>query len=248
MRWMSPRAVAMIDLEQPDWPAPASVKAFVTSRKGGVSKPPYDALNLAAHVGDEREAVEVNRALLSKKMELPSRPVWLNQVHSNSVIQVGCGMSDLADADGSFTREVGVVLAILVADCLPVFLCSLTGKEIAVIHAGWRGLAEGVIQQGIKRFSEKELMAWIGPAIGPCHYEIDGSLRHRFPQEFLRKGRDDKHWMLDLPGIATRQLIDAGVSRIFRSELCTYCNPDRFYSFRRDDQTGRFVALIWKQA
>ncbi len=236
----------MIELQQPDWPAPASVKAFVTTRSGGVSDPPYDGLNLAAHVGDKCEAVEVNRNLLSKKAGLPSSPVWLNQVHSNSVIQVGAGMTDMVDADGSFTKETGVVLAILVADCLPIFVCSQSGKEIAVIHAGWRGLVSGVIQQGIKRFTEKELIAWIGPGIGPCHYEISRPLQHRFRREFMLESRDNEHWMLDLPGIAARQLIDAGVSGICRSEFCTHCNPDSFYSFRRDGQTGRFAALIWK--
>lgn len=238
----------MIELQQPDWPVPASVKALVTTRRGGASKAPFGGLNLAEHVGDDPQAVAINRNLLSKKMELPSRPIWLNQVHSSSVIQANAGMTDLPDADGSFTKESGVVLAILVADCLPVFLCSLSGKEIAVIHAGWRGLADGIIEQGIKRFSEKELIAWIGPGIGPCHYEIDGALRHRFPQQFSLRGRDDAHWMLDLPGIAAQQLLDGGVSRIFRSGLCTYCNADSFYSFRRDGQTGRFAALIWKQA
>lgn len=248
MRWGSPRNAAMIELRQPDWPVPVSVKALLTTRGGGVSNPPYDSLNLSDQVGDDRQAVEENRNLLAKEVELPSRPVWLNQVHSSSVIQVDSGMTDLPDADGSFTREAGVVLAILVADCIPVFLCSLSGKEVAVIHAGWRGLADGVITQGIKRFGEKELVAWIGPGIGPCHYEIDGSLRHRFAQKFVLSGRDDAHWMLDLPGVAAQQLMDAGVSRIFRSEICTYCSDDSFYSFRRDGQTGRFAALIWKQA
>ena len=235
----------MIELQQPDWPAPASVKAFVTTRKGGFSDPPYGGLNLAAHVGDKCEAVEVNRNLLSKKLELPSTPVWLNQVHSNSVIQVDAGMNDLVEADGSYTKEAGVVLSILVADCLPIFVCSCSGKEIAVIHAGWRGLVNGAIQQGIKRFKEKELIAWIGPGIGPCHYEIDRSLQRRFPQEFMLESSNDEHWMLDLPGIATQQLMDAGVARISRSKFCTYCNPDSFYSFRRDGKTGRFAALIW---
>jgi polyphenol oxidase len=236
----------------PEWTTNESVRSVCTTRTGGVSKAPFDELNLATHVDDQVHAVTTNRARLASNLRLPATPVWLNQVHSNIVVELGAGVhlnsTDApVTADGGFTRDEGVVLAILVADCLPILLASRRSREIAILHAGWQGLANGVIKNGVEQFHSQDLDAWIGPGIGPCHYEVDGQLKDKFPDEFLLEGKDSEHWMLDLQGVAARQLKILGVEHVYQSNECTYCHPERFYSFRRDGITGRIAALIWME-
>ncbi len=231
----------------PEWPAPPGVRSLVTTRTGGCSEGPYRGLNLALHVGDAPETVARNRQSLRRRLELPSEPVWMEQVHGTRCLAFP-GNHSLEEADAAWTDSGDVVLAVMVADCLPVFVSSRDGHEVAVVHAGWRGLAAGVIESTIGRFQSRDLVAWMGPAIGPCHYEVDGKVRDAFPEKFaFSAGRDQAHWMLDLYAIAASRLTEGGVQEIFGGGHCTYCNPERFYSYRRDGETGRMAALIWRE-
>jgi len=241
----------MVDWLTPEWPAFESIRAVCTTRTGGISGPPYDEFNLATHVNDQADLVTTNRLKLDEDLALPSSPVWLDQIHSQVVVEldsahaVSGSIGGPLEADGCFTRDQGVVLAILVADCLPILLASPQTREIAALHAGWKGLAGNIIKNGVELFTGQDLVAWIGPSIGQCHYEVDVTLRDLFPGDFLREGRDKDHWMLDLQGIASQQLKDLGVEHIYQANACTYCQSDKFYSFRRDGATGRFAVLIW---
>jgi len=273
--------------EEPDWSAPAIVRAAFTLRGGGFSSPPFDGLNLANHVGDDVESVLFNRRKLVSALSLPAEPVWMNQVHSEQVIEVTSqavppvnadgsllpaadgslsgtadgsllptadgSLSGTADgsllptADGSYTREPGVVLAVFVADCLPIILASESGDEIAVLHAGWRGLASGIVAQGAARFSSPATYAWVGPGIGPCHYEVGSDVRRQFADydSAFSAGRDEDHWMLDIKQIALAELQSQGIRDISVGDRCTYCDPGRYYSARRDAECGRMAALVW---
>lgn len=215
------------------------VRAGYSTRSGGVSLPPYQSLNVATHVGDDDQFVATNRSRLAES--LPSEPVWLDQYHSDRVID--CAMEETRQADGAYTRRSRTVLAVQVADCLPILLAA--PGEIAAVHAGWRGLQSGIIGQGLDRFdaSSREVTAWIGPGIGPCHYEVGRDVFSQFPDRFFAR-RDDEHWWFDLKAVARHQLEEARVVNISQSELCTHCRED-LYSYRRDGVTGRIAALIW---
>ena len=228
------------------WGQPTNVQALVTTRFGGVSAPPYGDLNLALHVADQAASVTENRLRLAALAELPAPPLWLQQVHGTEVLLADSNPLPEPQADAAFTTESQRVLAIMVADCLPILLCSADGREIAAVHAGWRGLAERIIEKAVGQFSSCGISAWLGPAIGPCHYEVDNLVRSRFDSDvgFL-PGRDAGHWMLNLYAIARQQLAEAGVASIAGGEDCTFCDS-RFYSYRRDGETGRFAALIWR--
>jgi len=164
---------------------------------------------------------------------------------TNSDSAATADLSDPLTADGSFTRASGFVLGVLVADCLPVLLVSRAGSEVAALHVGWKGLTNGIIERGIAKFRSRSIVAWIGPHIGQCHYEVGADLKNRFPQKYLVPGRDSEHWMLDLAGVATEQLESHGVVDIIRHSKCTFCHPENYYSFRRREKTGRMAALIW---
>ena len=170
--------------------------------------------------------------------------MWMQQVHGIDV-STGTGADDPPVADAAYTTTAGLPLTVMVADCLPVFISSTDGEEIGVAHAGWRGLAGGVLAALVGKFTRRELTAWLGPAIGPCHYEVDEVVRDQFPDDtgFLA-GRDSSHWMMDLYAIARGQLADLGISRVEGGGFCTWCD-DRLYSHRRDD-AGRIAALIWR--
>lgn len=236
----------------PNWPAPANVKALQTTRIGGVSQGPYTSLNLGEHVKDDPLAVAHNRQLLSPY--LPSEPVWLNQIHSTEVIDAaksGC----LENADGAFTTQADVVCVTMTADCLPVLLCDKAGTVVAAVHAGWRGLCDGVIEAAIAKMPVKseDIMAWLGPAIGPNAFEVGDDVREQFMQKDVQAisaftSHGDK-WLCDIYTIAKQRLTAVGVKAIYGSsvneEFCTYTDEARFFSFRRDNVTGRMASLIW---
>ena len=221
----------------PDWKVDG-VSAFFTTRQGGVSKPPYNSLNLGRHVGDAPGDVDHNRSLL----DLPGEPQWLNQVHSNHCIEID--RCDGREGDAAFTQEKGAVLAVMTADCLPILVASGEGEFVGVIHAGWRGLASGVIKSAIRAMPASDLHVWFGPAIGPCHYEVGNDVRSKFGETgILKKGGK---WTLDLYAVAREQLHAEGVSKISGGDYCTYCDEGRFFSHRRDGVTGRMAGFIWK--
>lgn len=236
----------------PDWPALANVKALQTTRLGGVSKAPYASLNLGVHVHDDPIAVAHNRQLLSPY--LPSEPVWVNQVHGTKVIDAaksGC----LETADGAYTTQANVVCVTMTADCLPVLLCDRAGTVVAAVHAGWRGLCDGVIEAAIAKMPVKpaDLMAWLGPAIGPDVFEVGGEVRAQFMEKDAQailafKPQGDK-WLCDMYAIAKQRLNNVGVTQIYgggvNESFCTYSDTQRFFSYRRDGVTGRMASLIW---
>ncbi len=234
---------------EPTWAAPARVQARVTFRDGGVSAGPWAGLNLATHVGDDPAAVAENRRRLAAALQLPGAPRWLTQVHGTRCVDAATVDAPL-EADASFTRQTGVVCAVLTADCLPILLCDRDTSCVAVVHAGWRGLYDGAIAAALDALGvpAARLCAWIGPGIGVDAYVVGAELRERFVARdaalaacFERRGAD---WHADLAAIAHRQLVSAGVGDVAASGLCTASDP-RFYSYRRDGVTGRFASLIW---
>ena len=251
------------DLIVPAWPAPSNVRAWMTTRRGGVSKgchgaPPDGGLNLGLGSGDARAAVLENRARL--RAHLPAEPRWLKQVHGIRVVDAATAEEGVyaaaIEADASFTDTPGVVCAILVADCVPVLICDRQGKRVAAAHAGWRGLAAGVLEATIAAggFDPSETMAWVGPAIGPTRFEVGHDVRDAFmgndavadaaSAQAFRPHAEAK-WLADLPGLARMRLHACGVTDVVESGLCTASDATRFYSYRRDGVTGRMAALIW---
>jgi len=238
----------------PDWPAPANVRAVSTTRLGGVSHPPFDSLNLAGHVGDAPVAVANNRARLAGALSLPASPHWLSQVHGTEVARLETGSEGLPEADASLTTQPGVVCAVLTADCLPVLFCDRAGSRVAVAHAGWRGLSAGVLEATVSAFQlpADEILAWLGPAIGPRAFEVGEEVRQAFcvvdpaaAEAFIAAGPG--HWRADLYQLARQRLARAGVTAITGGGRCTFTEVDTFYSFRRDGITGRMASLIWLQ-
>ncbi|MDD4928267.1 MAG: peptidoglycan editing factor PgeF [Gallionella sp.] len=233
----------------PDWPAPARVRALQTTRQGGVSVAPYDSLNLGDHVGDPQQAVARNRLLLSAR--LPSDPLWLEQVHGRVVADAdapGCQRR----ADASVARRAGSVCAVMTADCLPLLLCDQVGSVVAAVHAGWRGLASGVIEATVAAMdvAPGNLMAWMGPAIGPQAFEVGDEVRAAFVAANARAavgfipGSSGK-WQADIYALARLRLNLLGVNDIYGGDRCTYSEPGEFFSYRRDGVTGRQATLIW---
>ena len=233
---------------KPDWPAPANVNAWQTTRLGGVSLSPYDSLNVGAHVNDNAMHVANNRQRLSAYV--PTEPVWLNQVHGIRVINAAESRC-IEDADASYAIQSNVVCVTMTADCLPVLLCDQSGTMVAAIHAGWRSLCGGVIEATIKEMQlpTKTMMAWLGPAIGQEAFEVGSEVREKFMDQdksaekaFVPNG---SQWLGDLYLIATQRLQALGVHAIYGEKLCTYSNPNQFFSFRRDGKTGRMASIIW---
>lgn len=235
---------------QVEWPAPARVRAAFTSRKGGRSRGPWASLNLGSHVGDDPYAVAANRAALAAHLGLAGEPCWLEQRHSDILLNL-----DDLDAgrcgDAAITSTPHRVATVLVADCLPVLLCDDQGRQVAAVHAGWRGLAAELITKTIAAFTAPptELIAWLGPAIGPAAYRVGDDLYTRFLATDPRNSdaflRIDHHWHMDLAHLAELQLRAAGVLRIARSGLCVHDDAQNFFSYRRDGETGRMAALVW---
>ncbi|MGB7934044.1 MAG: peptidoglycan editing factor PgeF [Gammaproteobacteria bacterium] len=237
----------------PRWPAPERVRAVSTTRHGGTSRPPYDALNLAEHVGDEAGAVAANREQLRQAMQLPAIPAWLQQVHGVQVVNAA-GVTTPVAADAAYALEPGVVCAVLTADCLPVLLCDRGGCAVAAAHAGWRGLAAGVIEQTISTMPVPggELMAWLGPAISAEAYVVGEEVRETFVShdpaaETAFRPAADAGWHADLYRLARQRLRSQGVTAVHGGGFCTWQDPVHFYSYRRDGVTGRMASLIWLQ-
>lgn len=257
----------------PDWPAPRGVRALSTTRAGGVSAAPWHSFNLGDHVGDDARAVAANRAALRR--ELPAEPVWLTQVHGTRCVDAARALPG-SEADASFTRERGVVCAVLTADCLPVLFCDAAGTVVGIAHAGWRGLAAGVIEVLVAAMQVPggELMAWLGPAIGPQAFEVGGEVRDVFVAHDARAADafvaapGDK-WRCDIYALARQRLDALGIRRVAGArsaipgidgprrgvpvtqsestgaDFCTVADRERFFSYRRDGVTGRMASLIW---
>ena len=234
---------------------------MITTRDGGVSEPPFDSFNLGLHVGDDEKAVKENRLLLSEATGGNIGCQWVSQVHDNHVINVQDEIvEESTEADAIYTQRDNIACGVLTADCLSVFLTDAAGKEIAVVHAGWRGLAAGVIEKTLDHFSAEpvSILAYLGPVIGPCHFEVGNDVRQAFqaldikemenqmPVLFQESETPGK-WMADLYAIASIILGSKGVLQVYGEPLCTYCEFDQFYSYRRDGQTGRFASVIWKE-
>lgn len=235
----------------PDWPAPVRVRAVSTTRQGGVSPPPYASLNLAEHVGDAPACVAENRRRLAAMAGYPAEPAWLEQVHGIHTVAAETVRAPVA-ADAAWTRTAGRPCAVMTADCLPVLLCDRAGTVVAAAHAGWRGLAGGVIAATVARMDtpSTELLAWLGPAIGPAAFEVGEEVR----AAFLELDADNAgcfrpspagRWLADLYDLARRQLRRLGVAAIYGGEFCTFSEPERFFSYRRENRTGRMATLIW---
>ena len=239
----------------PDWPAPPSVRAWVTERggsprSGADGSPRYGTMNLATHVGDDADAVAANRGRLRAELALPAEPSWLEQIHGARVLDLD--REQLAPADGAVTARAGVVCAVLTADCLPVVLCDRAGGRVGVAHAGWRGLLAGVLPAAVAAFRQDpaEILAWLGPAIGPAAYEVGADVRDPFVAHspraerwFARNARG--RWQADLYGLARDSLAAAGVRSVHGGGYCTFTEAERFFSHRREAPCGRMATLAW---
>jgi polyphenol oxidase len=274
-------AVETVDLALvPDWPAPPGVKAGATLRRGGVSTGPYASLNVGAHVGDAPEAVAENRRCVARALALPAEPCWLEQAHGRLVLDLDAELDGAAGAqaaqarsavtppgkavyrppagpvrppaDGAVTSRPGVVCAVMTADCLPVLLTDRQGRRVGVAHAGWRGLARGVLPAAVAALGAppEDVLAWLGPAIGPSAFEVGDEVRAAFDAagfgvdaSFARNARG--RWQADLYALATQSLGRAGVAAVYGGGFCTYREHDRFFSHRREAPCGRMATLIW---
>jgi YfiH family protein len=245
----------MIEYLVPDWPAPPVVRAAITTRPGGVSRAPWDSLNLADHVGDDAACVAENRRRLRRALGLPAEPFWLHQVHGCDVADADAAAGDSpCEADAAVATRPGRVCAVLTADCLPVLFCSRQGDWVAAAHAGWRGLAAGVLERAVARapVAAADVLAWLGPAIGPAAFEVGAEVRAAFLAEDAGVAgcfapSPAGRWLADLYGLARRRLERSGVGWVGGGSLCTFTDAGRFFSFRRDGTTGRMASLIWLQ-
>jgi YfiH family protein len=238
----------------PEWPVPPRVRAAFSLRGGGVSAPPFDSLNLGAHVGDDPQAVRENRRRLRDALALPSEPRWLEQVHGIAVSRDHAAASPPV-ADAFVTDRPGVVAAIMVADCIPVLFSDRDGRVVAAAHAGWRGLVAGVLENTVAAMGVDpgRLVAWMGPAIGPDWFEVGPEVRTAFVESASGPAAAARfrpspagRWLCDLAGLARDRLARLGVGEVCGSGLCTASDPGRFYSHRRDaPRTGRMAALVW---
>ncbi|WP_196137719.1 peptidoglycan editing factor PgeF [Aliikangiella sp. G2MR2-5] len=240
----------MFELIKPDWDIPERIKAFSTTRQGGVSEAQYSSLNLADHVGDRRENVFENRQLLIKNAQLPSEPFWLEQVHGIDCIEYGLASQKII-ADACFSRKPNQVCVVMTADCLPVLLASRKANWVAACHAGWRGLLGGIIEKTVALYSgeKQDICAWVGPAITQPHFEVGREVRDAFYQQNIeakdffipnQRGR----FQFNFIGLAMKKLNRLGIS-VFGGDHCSFEQSSQFFSYRRDGQTGRMASLIW---
>ncbi|PQP02978.1 MULTISPECIES: peptidoglycan editing factor PgeF [Pseudomonas] len=232
----------------PDWPAPASVKACVTTRAGGVSLAPFDSLNLGDHVDDSPEAVAENRRRLTDRFSI--QPAWLKQVHGIVVAQADPNL--VATADASWTATPGIACTAMTADCLPALFCDRAGTRVAAAHAGWRGLAAGVLEATLDSLAvpPEDVLVWLGPAIGPQAFEVGPEVRETFVQQLPEAAKafvpsqNAGKFMADIYELARLRLAARGVTAVYGGGFCTVTDP-RFFSYRRSPRTGRFASLIW---
>ena len=238
------------DFIRPDWPAPRNIRALSTTRSGGVSAGRYASLNLGEHVGDFPQAVAANRARLHRSLG-HAMPRWLQQVHGVRVARDGDVTH--APADAGVTRRHDVACAIMTADCLPVIFCDRAGTTVGAAHAGWRGLAAGVLEATLDSMGVPfaGVLAWLGPAIGPKAYEVGEEVRQAFvahsadAAQAFAPGRAQGKWWCDLYKLARQRLAAAGVNDVYGGGFCTFTDKERFFSFRRDGECGRMATLIW---
>ncbi len=247
------------DFLEPAWPAPAGVKALLSTRRGGASQPPWDSNNMALHVGDDPQAVAANRRALAQRAGWQQPPQWLEQVHGTRVVEAEAD-GWVRTADACFTTRRGLACTVLTADCLPVLLCDAAGSQVAAVHAGWRSLAGGILTASCERFScsASDLLVYLGPAISQPHFEVGIDVL----EAFFERAQTPEHcaaisdafrpspnrplkFHADLYQLARAELTQRGVTRIFGGDACTFAEADRFYSFRRDGCTGRMVSAIW---
>lgn len=237
----------------PDWPAPKNVFAYTTTRQGGHSKPPFDSFNFSYSSGDNHDDVAANHLQLKNELKLPSNPCWLKQVHGKEVV-----CADHAEkytiADGAFATKANTICVVSTADCLPVFFCHPAGNNVAVAHAGWRGLAAGIIEATWQamQIPAKETLVWLGPAIGPTTFEVGEEVRQQFlqvdslAQTAFRPSANPGKWFANLYQLAAQRLNKLGITQIYGGNFCTYTDQTRFFSYRRDQgKTGRMLSLIW---
>jgi YfiH family protein len=247
----------------PEWAAPANVRAVMTTRRGGVSAPPWDSLNVGVHVGDSEACVLQNRGRIREAAGLPSEPVWLEQVHGTSVVALdemhssAAVAGDRPRADAAVTFRAGVVCAIQVADCMPVLFAARDGSVVGAAHAGWRGLAGGVLEAAVQAMGKPagDVVAWLGPAIGPEYFEVgedvvDAFTRAAAPADLEAtqaafRPKSAGKWLADLYALARLRLAALGITQVTGGGRCTVSEKDTFFSYRRDGQTGRMAALIW---
>jgi len=264
-----------IEIIRPDWPAAANIHAFCSTRNKGASHGDYASLNLALHVEDDPGHVLANRQQLKRQLKLPEEPVWLDQVHGNRVVnanfinsnnlsteehnaglprptQAKSTQAKSIQADASFSETANTVCAVMTADCLPVLICNRKANKVAAAHAGWRGLADGVIETTVAALNERhsELLVWLGPAIGPQAFEVGEDVRELFVEnqpksiEAFKQNRPG-HYLADIYKLARLRLENMGIEAVYGGEYCTFTDAERFYSYRRDGTTGRQASLIW---
>ena len=233
----------------PDWPAPSTIHSASTLRTGGVSDGTYTSFNLALHVGDEANKVNQNRAILRQRLNLPNEPMWLQQHHGNTVVAAD-RQTTIPSADASYTSQAGVVCAVMTADCLPLLMCSADGCHVAAIHAGWRGLQAGIIKNTLAVLP-KDILVWLGPAIGVACFEVGDDVRTAFLHnssafESAFQANTEGKWQADIYQLARIELALLGVERVYGGDFCTVTDTARFFSYRREHITGRMVTLIWR--
>ncbi len=245
----------MLDVIRPDWPAPANICALSTARMGGASEAPFDSLNLGDHVGDNPTAVAANRKTLFDACAGLEAISWLEQVHGTAVVEADSQHKQRADAQ--FTQAEGLACAIMTADCLPVLFCDRAGTRVAAAHAGWRGLVAGVLEASVASFPDStQVLAWLGPAIGPAHFEVGAEVREQFLRAtpslatrvdncFAASDRPG-HYLADIYALARLRLRAVGVDAIYGGDWCTFADRARFFSYRRDGRCGRMASLIYR--
>lgn len=238
-----------IKLLTPDWPAPKNVFAATTTRLGGISQGLFRGLNLGLHVGDDPQSVLANRAQLKRELQLSSEPIWLNQDHGTNILRVTRRPTSMVTADGLITSKSGLACCVMTADCMPLFLCDQAGSEVAVVHAGWRGMAAGIIEQAVSQFSAPaaELISWAGPTISATHFEVGTSVRNELGggAECWRAGDQPGKLYADLYQLASERLTNLGVGWYGHAEACTFADEADFFSHRRDGVSGRLASLIY---
>ncbi|XWY19370.1 peptidoglycan editing factor PgeF [Bisgaard Taxon 45] len=242
-----------MDVIKPNWSAPQHVRAFSTLTSGGYSLPPYASLNLGDHVGDDPNTVKRNRTLLVEALKLPQFPLFLNQIHSTRVLSLPTTGQN-RDADAVYTHQANQVCLVMTADCLPVLLTHSEGNEVAAVHAGWRGLCHGILERTVEKFQAPtdQLMAWLGPAISQPYFQVGKEVREQFIAQdpdaacaFLPDPVVAEKYLADLYLLATQRLNKLGITQVSGGDYCTFAQKEQFFSYRREQQTGRMATLIW---
>ncbi|WP_024554301.1 purine nucleoside phosphorylase YfiH [Franconibacter helveticus 513] len=235
----------------PQWPLPPGVAACSSTRVGGVSVAPWNSLNLGAHCGDDLAHVEENRNRVYAAANFPSKPVWLEQVHGKTVLKLTGEPYASKRADASYSNTASAVCAVMTADCLPVLFCNKSGTEVAAAHAGWRGLCEGVLEETVACFQDEpqNIMAWLGPAIGPQAFEVGPEVREAFMEKDAQAESAFRpvagKYMADIYQLARQRLANVGVQHVYGGDRCTFTEEHDFFSYRRDRTTGRMASFIW---